>query len=90
MAEKDVSMAEKCQTFNSFVSRTPMITLDKLTESENYQSWANSADLQFIGNGCCQRWRLQLSKMEAPIIKDGGFKLSIIWPPTLHFFFLVR
>ena len=31
----------------------------------------------------CQRWRLQLSKMEAPIIKDGGFKyggfkLSII------------
>ena len=43
----------------------------------------------------CQRWRLQLSKIEAPIIKDGGFKygsfkLSIIWPPTLHFFFLVR
>ena len=36
-----------------------------------------------------------VSKMEAPIIKDGGFKygglkLSIIWPPTLHFFFLVR
>ena len=31
MAEKDVSMAEKGQTFNSFVSRTPMITLDKLT-----------------------------------------------------------
>ena len=36
-----------------------------------------------------------LSKMEAPIVKDGGFKyggfkLSIIWPPTLHFFFLVR
>ena len=40
--------------------------------------------------GFCQRWWLQLSKMEAPIIKDGGFKLSIIWPPTLHFFFLVR
>ena len=52
MPEKGVSMAEKCQTFNSFVSRTPMITLDKLTGSENYQSWANSADLQFIGNGC--------------------------------------
>ena len=33
--------------------------------------------------------------MEAPIVKDGGFKyggfkLSKIWPPTLHFFFLVR
>ena len=29
-----------------------MITLDKLTGSENYQSWANSVDLWFIGNGC--------------------------------------
>ena len=42
-----------------------------------------------------QIWRLQLSKIDAPIIKDGGFKyggfkLSIIWPLTLHFFFLVR
>ena len=36
-----------------------------------------------------------LSKMEASIIKDGGFKYggfkkSKIWPPTIHFFFLVR
>ena len=45
-------MAEKGQTFNSFVSGTPMITLDKLTRSENYQSWAGSVDLWFIGNGC--------------------------------------
>ena len=45
-------MAEKGQTFNSFVSGTPMITLDKLTGSENYQSWADSVDLWFIGNGC--------------------------------------
>ena len=29
-----------------------MITLDKLTKSENYQSWADSADLSFIGNEC--------------------------------------
>ena len=29
-----------------------MITLDKLTVSENYQSWADSVDLWFIGNGC--------------------------------------
>ena len=36
MAEKDVSMAEKGQTLNSFVFGTPMITLDKLTRSENY------------------------------------------------------
>ena len=38
MAEKDVSMAEKGQTFNSFVFGTPMITLNKLIGSENYQS----------------------------------------------------
>ena len=29
-----------------------MITLDKLTGSENYQSWADSVDLWFISNGC--------------------------------------
>ena len=52
MVEKDVSMAEKGQTFNSFVSGTPMITMDKLTGSENYQSWADSVDLWFIANGC--------------------------------------
>ena len=52
MTEKDVFMAEKCQTLNSFVSRTLMITLDKLTGRENYQSWADSVDLWFVGNGC--------------------------------------
>ena len=52
IAKKDASMAAKGQTFNSFVSGTPMITLDKLTGSENYQSWADSVDLWFIGNGC--------------------------------------
>ena len=52
MTEKDVSMAEKGKTFNSFVSKTPMITLDKLIGSKNYLSWVNSVDLWFIGNGC--------------------------------------
>ena len=41
-------MAEKCMTFNSFVSGIPMVTLVKLTGSENYQSWADSVDLWFI------------------------------------------
>ena len=50
MVKRDVSMAAKGQTFNSFVSRTPMITLDKLTGSDNYQSWVG--DLWFIGNDC--------------------------------------
>ena len=36
MTEKDVFMAGKGQTFNSFVFGTPMIALDKLTGSENY------------------------------------------------------
>ena len=52
LAEKDVSMVEKGHTLNSFVSRTPMITLDKLTWSETYLSWADSMELWFIGNGC--------------------------------------
>ena len=45
-------MAAKGQTFNSFVSRTRMIILDKLTGSENYLSRADFVDLWFIGNGC--------------------------------------
>ena len=52
MAEKDFFMAKRGQTFNSFVSGTSMITMDKLTGSENYQSWADSVDLWFISNGC--------------------------------------
>ena len=52
MTEKDFSMTGKGQIFNFFVSGTPMITLDELTGSENYQSWADSVDLWFIGNGC--------------------------------------
>ena len=52
MAKKNVSMAGKGQNFNSFVSGTFMITLDKLMGSKNYQSRANSVDLWFIGNGC--------------------------------------
>ena len=52
MAEKDIPMTEKGQTFNSFIFGNPMITLDKLLGSENYKSWADSVDLWFIGNGC--------------------------------------
>ena len=52
MAEKDVSMVAKGQTFNSFVFGTPMITLAKLARSKNYQLWADSVDLWSIGNGC--------------------------------------
>ena len=38
MAETNISMAKKGPTFNSFVSGTPMITLNKLMGSENNQS----------------------------------------------------
>ena len=43
-----------------------MITLDKLTVSENYQSWADSVDLWFIGNGCEDH----LTTMNTSIPKD--------------------
>ena len=66
MAKKDVSMAGKGQTFNSFVSGTPMITLDKLTVSENYQSWVDSVDLCFISNG----YENHLTTANASIPKD--------------------
>ena len=66
MTEKDFFMAEKGQTFNSFVSGTPMITLDKLTGSENYQSWADSVDLWFIGNGCEDH----LTTVDTSILED--------------------
>ena len=48
MAKKVFYMAEKNQTFNSFVSGTPMITLDKPTGSENYQSLPDSVDVRII------------------------------------------
>ena len=34
-------MADKGPTFSSFVSATPMVTLDKLIRSENYRPRAN-------------------------------------------------
>ena len=43
-----------------------MITLDKLTGSENYPSWADSVDLWFIGNGCEDR----LTTADTSISKD--------------------
>ena len=66
MAEKDVSIAAKGQTFNSFVFGTPMITLYKLTGSENYQSWADSMDLWFIGKGCEDHF----TTVDTSILKD--------------------
>ena len=59
-------MAKKGQTFNSFVSGTPMITTDKLMGSENYMSWANYVELWFIGNGCED----YLTIMDTSILRD--------------------
>ena len=44
-------MAEKASSFSSFMSGTPMITVNRLKGSDNYQSWANSVPLWFTGNG---------------------------------------
>ena len=44
-------MVIKASNFSSFLSRTPMITVNRLKGSDNYQSWANSVTLWFTGNG---------------------------------------
>ena len=45
-------MAEKESSFSSFLSGTPLIYVNILKGSENYQTWANSVTLWFTGNGC--------------------------------------
>ena len=45
-------MANKAPSFSSYLSGTPMITINRLKGSDNYQSWANSVKLWFTGNGC--------------------------------------
>ena len=44
-------MAEKASSFYSFMSETPMITVNRLKGSDNYQSWGNSVTLWFTKNG---------------------------------------
>ena len=44
-------MAEKALSFSSFLAGTPMITVNRLKGSDNYQSWANFVTLWFTGNG---------------------------------------
>ena len=44
-------MAKKASSFSSILSRTPMITVNRLKESDNYQPWANSITLWFTVNG---------------------------------------
>ena len=44
-------MAEKASSFSSFMAGTPMIIVNRLKGSDNYQSWANSVTLWFTGNG---------------------------------------
>ena len=44
-------MAEKVSSFSSLLSGTPMIIVNQLKGSDNYQSLANSITLWFTGNG---------------------------------------
>ena len=44
-------MAGKASSFSSFTVGTPMIIVNRLKGSDNYQSWANSVTLWFTGNG---------------------------------------
>ena len=44
-------MATKSSTFSSVISRSPMITSEKLVGSENYLSWSAFVELWFMGQG---------------------------------------
>ena len=45
-------MADKAPSFSSYLYENPMITMNRLKGSDNYQSWANFVKLWFIGNDC--------------------------------------
>ena len=44
-------MVEKASSFSSFLAGTPMVTINELKGSDNYQSWANFVTLWFTRNG---------------------------------------
>ena len=44
-------MAHKAPSFSSFMFGTPIITVNRLQGSDNYQSWANFVTLWFTRNG---------------------------------------
>ena len=44
-------MATKGSIFFPILSRSPVITSEKLIENENYLSWADSFELWFISQG---------------------------------------
>ena len=44
-------MATKRSIFSSVISGSPMITSEKLVDSENYLSWSASVELCFMGQG---------------------------------------
>ncbi|RVW63210.1 Retrovirus-related Pol polyprotein from transposon RE1 [Vitis vinifera] len=44
-------MATKSSTFSSVISGSPMITSEKLVDSENYLSWSAFVELWFMGQG---------------------------------------
>ena len=60
------TMANKAPSFSSYMSRTPMITENRLKRNDNYQSWANSVTLWFIGNGVEDH----LTSTESSVVED--------------------
>ena len=44
-------MTTKSSTFSSVISGSPMITSEKLVDSENYLSWSAYMELWFMGQG---------------------------------------
>ena len=65
-------MAEKASSFSSFWAGTPMITVNRLKGSDNYQSWANFVILWFIGNGVEDHLTFTESSVNADNALNGG------------------
>ena len=59
-------MVDKASSFTSYLCGTPMITVNRLTRFDNYQSWANSFKLWFIGIGIEDH----LTSMESSVAED--------------------
>ena len=65
-------MVEKASSFSSFLARTPMIVVNRLKGSDNYQSWANSVTLWFTGNGVEDHLTSMESSVDADKQGSGG------------------
>ena len=74
-------MVDEAPSFSSYLSGTPMITMNRLKGSENYQPWVNSIKLWFTGNGCkghLTSTKSSVPKDKHPQAETRRFTLNIL------------